>query len=153
MGSFDTVDSMEIQAPAQQLFDIILDYPNMHTWYPPYRVQVIGGGQVVEGARMTHELSPRGSPIKSRFTRTIDRIKPPHTIEESYVGGDLMGKGRWQFDSVSPDVTNVSFFCNVRSNRWLMHLFFLLGGKKGHNMVYQEILAALKARAESAATS
>ena len=153
MGSFETVDSLEIHAPAQALFDIILDYPHIHTWYPRYRVEMIGGGGVVEGARLSHELSPKGSPIKSRFTRTIDRIKSPHTIEESYVGGDLMGRGRWQFDPVSPEVTKVSFFCSVRSNRWLMHLFFLLGGEKGHNMVYQEILAALKARAEASPAS
>ena len=153
MPSIDTVDSLEINAPARELFDIVLDYPRMHEWYPRYRVEVIGGGDVMKGARLRHELSAPGSPIKSRFTRTVDRIKSPNTLEESYVGGDLMGRGRWQFDPVSPDVTKVSFHCSVRSNRWLMHLFFLLGGEKGHNRVYQEILAALKARAESAATS
>jgi uncharacterized protein YndB with AHSA1/START domain len=149
MPSFETVDSLEIDAPAQKLFDIILDYPRMHEWYPRYRVEVIGGGDVVEGARMRHELSPAGSPVKSRFTRTIQRIDPPKAIEESYDDGDLVGRGRWEFDPVSPDTTRVSFHCGVRSNSLLMHIGFLLGGKKGHNMVYQQILAALKARAEA----
>ncbi len=147
MPHFDTVDRLEIDAPAQALFDIILDYPRMHEWYPPYRVRVEGGGPVVEGARLHHELAPAGSPVKSRFVRTIQRIEPPQSIEETYDGGDLVGRGRWEFESLGPETTRVSFHCSVRSNRWLMHLFFLLGGEKGHNRVYQEILAALKAKA------
>ncbi len=148
MPSIDTVDSLEINAPAQELFDIVLDYPRMHEWYPRYRVEVIGGGDVVEGARLRHELSPRGSPVKSRFTRTIHRIEPAKAIEESYDDGDLVGRGRWEFEALGPAATRVSFYCRVRSNRLLMHIGFALGGERGHNMVYREILAALKARAE-----
>lgn len=148
MPSFETVDSLEIGAPAQRLFGIVLDYPRMHEWVPRYRVELIGGGEVVEGAQLRHELSPAGSPFKSRFTRTIQRIDPPRTIEESYDGGDLVGRGRWVFDALAPDATRVSFECQVRSNRLLMHIGFMIGGEKGHNRVYQEILAALKARAE-----
>jgi ribosome-associated toxin RatA of RatAB toxin-antitoxin module len=153
MPSFDTVDSLEIQAPAQQLFDIILDYPRMREWYPPYRVEVVGGGEVAEGVSLNHELSPKGSPVKSRFVRTIRKIDAPKAIEETYDGGDLVGQGRWEFEPVGPDQTKVSFYCSVRSNSLLMHIGFLLGGEKGHNQVYQEILAALKAKAEGAAVS
>jgi len=150
MPSIDTVDSLEIDAPAQALFDIILDYPRMHEWYPRYHVDVIGGGEVVEGARLRHELSPPGSPIKSRFSRTIRRIEPGKAIEESYDDGDLVGQGRWEFEPLGADRTRVSFHCQVSSNRLLMHVGFLIAGEKGHNMVYQELLAALKERAESA---
>jgi uncharacterized protein YndB with AHSA1/START domain len=153
MPSFDTVDSLEIQAPAQRLFEIILDYPRMHEWYPPYRVEVEGGGEVVEGARLHHELSPKGSPIKSRFVRTVQKIDAPRAIEETYDGGDLIGQGRWEFEPVGADKTVVSFHCSVRSNRLLMHIGFLLAGEKGHNQVYQELLAALRARAEGASAA
>jgi ribosome-associated toxin RatA of RatAB toxin-antitoxin module len=149
MPRFDTVDRLEIGAPAQALFDIILDYPRMCEWYPRYRVEVIGGGNVREGARLRHELSAPGSPVKSRFTRTIQHIDPPTRIEESYDDGDMVGQGRWEFEALTADRTRVSFYCKVRSNRLLMHLGFLFGGERGHNMVYQQILAALKARAES----
>jgi ribosome-associated toxin RatA of RatAB toxin-antitoxin module len=151
MPSIDTVDSLVIEAPAQALFDIVLDYPRMHEWYPRYRVEVIGGGDVVEGARLRHELSPPGAPIKSRFTRTIQRIEPPKVIEETYDEGDLVGRGRWEFEPLSEHSTRVSFHCQVRSNRLLMHIGFALGGERGHNRVYQELLAALKARAEAPA--
>jgi ribosome-associated toxin RatA of RatAB toxin-antitoxin module len=149
MPSIDTVDSLEIQAPAKVLFGIVLDYSKMHEWYPRYRVEVIGGGTVAEGTRLRHELSPPGVPVKSRFSRTIQRIESPKSIEESYDDGDLVGRGRWAFDALSEDSTRVSFHCQVRSNRLLMHVGFLLGGERGHNMVYQELLAALKVRAEA----
>jgi len=152
MPSIDTVDSLEIHAPAQVLFDIVLDYPRMHEWYPRYRVEVVGGGAVVEGAMLRHELSPPGAPIKSRFTRTIQRIEPPKAIEETYDGGDLVGRGRWEFEALSPEETRVSFHCQVNSNRLLMHIGFALGGERGHNMVYKEILAALKMRAEASSS-
>jgi uncharacterized protein YndB with AHSA1/START domain len=148
MPSIDTVDSMEIAAPARVLFDTILDYPHMHEWYPRYRVEVIGDGGVEEGARLRHELSPPGAPVKSRFTRTIHRIEPDKRIEETYDDGDLVGRGWWELEELAPDRTRVSFYCQVRSNRWLMHIGFALGGEKGHNMVYQELLAALKAHVE-----
>jgi uncharacterized protein YndB with AHSA1/START domain len=152
MPSIDTVDRLVIAAPAQALFDIILDYPRMREWYPRYRVDVIGGGAVVEGARLRHELSPPGAPVKSRFTRTIQRIEPGKAIEESYDDGDLVGRGRWEFEALTPNETQVSFYCQVRSNRLLMHIGFALGGERGHNMVYRELLAALKSRAESSET-
>ena len=149
MPSIDTVDSLEIQAPAERLFDIVLDYPRMHEWYPRYRVEVIGGGEVVEGARLRHELSPPGAPVKSRFIRTIQRIEPGKAIEETYDDGDLVGRGRWEFEPLPGDRTRVSFHCQVRSNRLLMHLGFAIAGERDHNRVYQELLAALKARAEA----
>jgi uncharacterized protein YndB with AHSA1/START domain len=149
MPGFETVDRLEIDAPSEKLFAIVLDYPRMHEWYPRYRVEVIGGGPVVEGARLRHALRAAGSPVETRFTRTIRRIDPPHAIEESYDDGDLVGSGRWVFDSLSANRTRVSFACQVRSNRWLMHLAFLVAGEQGHNRVYQELLAALKARAEA----
>lgn len=154
MPGIDTVDSLVIRAPAQALFDIVLDYPHMHEWYPRYRVEVIGGGsEVAEGTRLRHELSPAGSPVKSRFTRTIQRIEPPKAIEESYDDGDLVGQGRWEFEALAPEETRVSFHCKVRSNRLLMHIGFAIAGERGHNAVYQELLAALEARAASIGAS
>ena len=74
-------------------------------------------------------------------------IDAPKRIEESYDDGDLVGTGRWEFEALGPDSTRVSFHCRVRSNSLLMHIGFLFGGEKGHNQVYQEILAALAERA------
>lgn len=152
MPEFETIDRIEIQATPESLFDTILDYPRMHEWYPRYRVRVQGGGEVAEGARLDHELAAKGSPVRSRFVRTIHKIDRPTSIEETYDGGDLVGKGRWSFEPLGNGATRVSFWCHVHSNTWLMHLGFLLAGERGHNQVYQDLLAALKARHESRST-
>lgn len=150
MPSIDTVDSILIAAPAQPIFEVICDYSRMREWYPRYRVEVIGGGAVVEGARLRHELSAPGSPVKTRFTRTICRLDPPHSIEESYDDGDLVGRGRWELEPRASGETRVSFHCQVRSNRLWMHLAVAIAGERGHNLVYQQLLAALKVRLEPA---
>ena len=144
MPSFETVDRLEIAAPAARLFETVLDYPRMHEWDPPYRVEVIGGGPVVEGARLRHQLKTGG--LTTRFVRTIQRIDVPKAIEETYDEGALIGRGRWEFEALAPERTRVSFWCAVRSNSLLMHVGILLTGTKGHNKVYQEILAALRER-------
>ncbi len=143
MPGFETTDSMEIDAPAQVLFDTILDYTHMHEWYPKYRVEVVGGGDVREGVTLQHTLRPAPM-MKSKFTRVIDNIDSPRQIEERYTGGDLVGRGRWEFEPIDEHRTKVSFWCDVRSNSLIMHIGFLFGGEKGHNGVYQEILTALQ---------
>ena len=60
-----------------------------------------------------------------------------------------MGRGRWEFEALGPDETRVSFSCQVRSNRLLMHIGFMIAGERGHNMVYKELLAALKTKVEA----
>ena len=149
MPSIDTVDSILIAAPAPAIFPILADYPSMRRWFPRYRIEVIGGGPVVEGARLAHELSTPGVPVETRFVRTILRLDPPHAIEESYDEGDLLGRGRWSLTPVEGEQTRVSFHCQVRSNRWWMHLGIALTGARGHNQVYQQLLRALKERVEA----
>jgi uncharacterized protein YndB with AHSA1/START domain len=147
MPGIDTIDERIIAAPPAELYDIILDYPRMQDWYPRYKVTVVGGGPVTVGTRLQHELSPPGSPIKSRFQRTILATERPRSIEESYDEGDLVGRGRWEFEDLGDGRTRVAFHCAVRSNRLLMHVGFLLAGERGHHMVYEELLAALDKRA------
>jgi len=148
--SIDTVDSVLITAPARAIFPVLSDYPAMRRWFPRYRVDVIGGGAVVEGARLAHALSTPGLPFETCFVRTIVRLDPPHTIEESYDEGDLIGRGRWTLTPVEGGQTRVAFHCQVRSNRWWMHLGIALTGARGHNRVYQQLLLALKAQVEAA---
>ena len=149
MPGFETVDDMEIDAPAQVLFDTILDYTHMHEWYPKYRVEVVGGGEVEEGATLQHTLTPAPL-VKSKFTRVIDSIDSPRRIDERYTGGDLVGRGRWMFVPIDENRTKVSFWCDVRSNSLMMHLGFLFGGEKGHNGVYHESLSARKEKVAAA---
>jgi uncharacterized protein YndB with AHSA1/START domain len=149
MPSIDTIDSIEIRADAQRIFDVILDYPNMQRWFPSYRCALVGAsGKVREGSRVEHWV---GKPplVMSHFVRTIRKVVPGQRIEETYDEGPMRGTGVWTFEQ-SGATTRVSYHCAVRSVTLGMHIGFLLTGAKAHNMVYQKLLRALKKRCEAA---
>ena len=97
------------------------------------------------------ELRGASNEWESRVSEAVEKnpdlAKQVRKLEESYDDGDLVGHGHWEFETTAPEETRVSFHCRVRSNRLLMHIGFALGGERGHNAVYQAILAALKAHA------
>jgi hypothetical protein len=149
MPSIDTSDSIEINADAQKIFDVILNYPEMHTWFPIYKcvpIDAKAGAQIGEGSRFDHAVDQ--APVVIRFTRTIRKIIPGRRIEETYDSGQLKGNGEWSFDQQGK-TTKVSYHCAVSSQDMMMHIGFLLTGTKGHNRLYQQLLHALKRRAEA----
>ncbi len=150
MPSIDTSDSIEINADARKIFDVILNYPEMHTWFPTYRCTLIDaapGARVKEGSRLNHAV---GKPpfVMSRFVRTVRKIVPGKRIEETYDEGQLKGTGVWTFEQQGK-TTRVTYYCAVESVGLMMHVGFLLTGAKGHNMLYQQLLRALKKRVET----
>ena len=149
MPSIDTSDSIDINADARKIFDVILNYPEMHTWFPSYRCTLIdanAGAKISEGSRLNHVV---GKPplVMSRFVRTVRKIVAGKRIEETYDEGQLRGTGIWTFEQQGKS-TRVTYHCAVRSQGLMMHIGFLLTGAKGHNMLYQQLLRALKKRVE-----
>jgi len=148
MASIDTVDSIEIRADARRIFDTILDYPHIHTWFSQYRCRLLdeGASSVREGSRVAHAV---GRPAMTHFVRTVRRIVPGERIEETYDEGDLHGTGTWTFEQNGP-MTKVSFFCAVEARSLATKLGFALSGAWSHNLVYKLLLRALKKRCETA---
>lgn len=148
MPSIDVTDSILVRAPEAKVFETILDYPAFESWIPTYSCRVKSqGGKVEEQALVEHTIkTPFG--VSQKLTRRIDRITPTRKIEESYVEGDLAGTGIWHF-TPEGDGTRVSYECQVHSTSFLMGIGLLLGGKRGHSMVYQQLLRALRRRCEN----
>ena len=147
MPAIDCIDAMDIRAPAEELYDRIVDYPAWREWNPIYRCEWIDGDGPAEGVKVKHSY---GYPpfIMSSFIRRIDRIVPGERLEESYIEGDLIGTGVWTFEE-DDGVTTVSYLCKVRSNSLMSHLSLALAGEKGHSSVYQTLLGKLKDLHES----
>jgi hypothetical protein len=91
MPRFQTTDHLDIHAPAQQLFATMLDYPRFHEWYPPYRVEIEGSGEVVEGARLNHVLSAKGSLVGGCWSNA--QSKPPTGHRLSGKPGGALSNG------------------------------------------------------------
>ena len=147
MSGIDTTDSIEIAAPPERVFETIINYPAMHTWFGGYRCDLLDGETVEVGSRLQHTI---GKPplVVNRFVRTIQAIDPGARIEETYDEGDLVGKGTWTF-TPKGDGTVASFHCAVRGNTLPMRMAFKLTGPIAHNVVYAQILKALKKRCEA----
>lgn len=147
MPSISCVDKVEIKAPVSLVFDVVSDYENWHSWIPIYKCEVMGGQKIQEGSHVIHRHGYRPL-ILSKFTRSINNIKPNNRIEESYISGDLKGSGIWHFEAQGSH-TIAAYECNVNSNSWLSHISFFLLGENAHKNIYKPLLQLLKQHCES----
>lgn len=144
MASITALDSIEINASPEAVFDVISDYKNMHTWFEGYECRYINGDSFREGLEVAHKAN-----AITKFTRRIDGVTPGREIRESYIAGDLLGTGVWRFDLQDNGLTKASFDCTVEAKKWIIALAFKLSGAKGHKDVYAKLLKALKAHCEN----
>ncbi|MDP3940509.1 MAG: SRPBCC family protein [Deltaproteobacteria bacterium] len=150
MPKLDAVDSISIQAPADKVFEAVLDYANHHAWWKHYQCEVEGGGPVKEGTRVRHVINIPVIQPKPNFVRTIRKIVPNERIEETYDEGDYVGTGVWTFERQGA-LTVATFTCHARSNNLINHIGVGLMGAGPHHSVYKTGLAGLKARCEGQA--
>lgn len=148
MPQMNAVDSISIQAPADRVFETVLDYANHHRWWRHYRCEVEGGGPVKEGTRVRHVIEIPVIRPKPTFVRTIRKIVPKERIEETYDEGDYVGTGVWTFERQGA-LTVATFTCAVRSNNLRNHIGVALLGAAPHHRVYGTGLAGLKAHCEA----
>lgn len=146
MPYIDCLDEIEINAPASAVFDVVSNYPEWEKWIPIYKCHLLNSDTIGVGTQVHHQYGYKPI-ILSDFIRRIDAIDENHSIEESYISGDLLGKGIWQFKEVS-NKTLASYHCMVKSNKPFAHISFLLMGKMAHRNVYKPLLEKLKAHCE-----
>ncbi len=147
MASIDVVDSICIRAPAAEVFKVVADYPAIAQWFPVYHCEIEGEGAIAPGSIVAHRYG-RPPFVLSRFRRRVERIVPGECLEESYIDGDLRGKGVWRF-AEQDGVTTASYHCQVSAQSWFARLGFRLQGSRAHSAVYEKLLVALKARCEA----
>lgn len=147
MAAIDVVDSIKINAPPEDVFEVIADYANITKWLPIYRCLLRDADRIAQGVEVEHRY---GYPplILSSFTRRIDRIVAGKRLEESYIDGAMLGTGIWNFDAEG-DQTIASYHCKVEANSLLTKVMFTLNGAKAHSNTYETVLKALKAHCES----
>ena len=149
MPSIDCLDHIEIQAPAALVYRVVSDYANWSQWNPSYNCYLLDAEVVTEGARVHHQFGKKPF-ILSDFIRRVDVMCEAEGLEETYLEGDLVGTGVWQFEE-REGVTRAAYHCKVDSNTAMTHISFLLLGGKAHSNVYQALLKRLKAHCEALA--
>lgn len=151
----DVTDSMEINAKAADVFAVVQDYPGINGWYGGARCAYLHGAvATAPGVEVSHRYG--GLIPLSRFVRRIDAVEPGKKLEETYVRGDILGKGVWTFEDVSTDPNQprcrASYLCQVDASGGVMQLIFKMIGNRAHSGTYQKMLTALKQYCEARAS-
>jgi hypothetical protein len=147
MPYLDCIDTIEIKAPASLVYRIVSNYPGWKDWLPIYNCTLLNKDKVEEGVQILHEYGYKPL-IISRFVRVINKMVDGKELQESYIGGNLRGEGRWKFIEKN-GVTTTSYHCKVRSHSIFTHISFLLLGNAAHSNVYKSLLIQLKQYCES----
>lgn len=150
----DVTDEIEINTTAAKAFEVIQDYPSINSWYDNAQCEYLNGATAtVPGTEVKHRYG-KLIPM-SQFVRHIDKVEPGVRIEESYIRGDLLGRGIWTFEDLSDDPAKprcrVAYLCQVDSSKTFMQVIFKFMGNYGHSSMYKQLLASLKKHCESIA--
>jgi hypothetical protein len=120
MVTYSFVTRWRFDAPIDAVWDAIRNYRAWPTWWPSIADarpiapgDATGVGETVEFAFRTR------LPYQLRFRMTTVRVDPPRAID-GRADGELQGTGRWR---LSPDAggTRVTYYWDVRTNRWWMN--------------------------------
>ncbi len=125
MSDYRFVTIWEVDAPLQEVWDLIVDADQWPSWWKAVE-------QVVElkPGQPDHLGNLRRYTWKTplSYTLTIDmrvtRFEPP-VLLEGIASGDVEGRGLWQFSSTGPR-TVVHYTWNVRTTKPWMNLLALL---------------------------
>lgn len=152
--AIDVTDSMEIHARAEDVFAVVQDYPGISSWYGGARCEYLNGAtETAPGVEVSHRYG--GLIPLSRFVRRIDAVEPGKKLEETYLRGDLLGRGIWTFEDLSSDPEQprcrASYLCQVDASNGFMQLIFRMIGNQAHSGTYQKMLKSLKAHCENRA--
>jgi uncharacterized protein YndB with AHSA1/START domain len=97
--------SVEVAAPAEELFAIVAD-PRRHSEIDgsgTVRENIVAPAKLAAGDRFSTKMRMLGLPY--RITSTITALKPGALIEWRHPFGH---RWRWEFDEISPTLTRVT---------------------------------------------
>ena len=161
-----SIDSIVIERSAAIVFGVLSMY-RFQEFCPEYHIEPIeesggyeGSSSTAEremiwiltaGMRLRHAVTNMG--VTTRFIRRIDSIVANESIQETYEEGDLLGRGEWRFQSISPEQTQVKYECTVTANAFLVKVGIFFTGNSLHRKFYQHLLTSLKNHVESSFSS
>lgn len=150
MSRIQAEDSIHINASPTEVFSVVANYPQWHQWFGGYHCMWLDPNGLNEGSCVSHRYLVFDRWCLSKFDRRIDRIIKGKRLEESYIAGDLRGKGVWEFTG-SDQHCLARYSCDVEAAHWFARWSFRLFGKQSHSFIYRRLLHELKNVCESPA--
>jgi hypothetical protein len=111
---FHLTSRWRVRAPAQSVFDVLVQLGSLSTWWPGVRSAPLGSSQEVVGRRAQLEIFGL-LPIALRAELEITAAEPGRNVEV-VSRGELQGTGEWRLRELS-GVTSATFIWDVRLDR------------------------------------
>ena len=138
--------SVEVAAPAEELFAIVAD-PRRHHELDgsgTVRLNIAAPAKLAAGERFSTKMRMYGLPY--RITSTVTALKPGALIEWRHPFGH---RWRWEFDEISPTLTRVTEtfdFRHAGSVKNALNYYALTGFVKSNARGIEATLAKLRDR-------
>jgi uncharacterized protein YndB with AHSA1/START domain len=138
--------SVEVAAPAEELFAIVAD-PRRHSEIDGSRTvreNIAAPAKLAAGDRFSTKMRMFGLPY--RITSTVTALKPGALIEWRHPFGH---RWRWEFDGVSPTLTRVTETFDFRDTGAVkdgLNYYTLMGFAKSNAAGIEATLAKLRDR-------
>ena len=138
--------SVEVAAPAEELFAIVADPRRHHELDGSGTVgdNATAPAKLVAGARFSTKMRMYGFPY--RITSTVTALRPGALIEWRHPFGHHW---RWEFDEISPTLTRVTETFDFRDTGPVkdgLNYYTLMGFAKSNAAGIEETLAKLRDR-------
>jgi uncharacterized membrane protein len=120
---YEFVTIWHFDAPVERVWDAIKDSESWPEWWKGViRVEELKSGDP-DGLGAIHRSTWKSAlPYTLEFNSEIMRIERPKLIE-ARAFGELEGKGLWQFEAISDDVTRVQYDWQVKATKpWMKYL-------------------------------
>jgi len=120
MAEYKFVTRWKLDAPVQEIWDIISEIGKWHEWWRGVlEVKIISEGSNGK-IRFAHTWQSF-IPYKLKFVTEVTEIDPLKTIMAT-VTGELEGTGRWEFKDAGNGETLVTYFWFVKTKMKWMNL-------------------------------
>ena len=114
---YSFVTHWRVRGPIQTVYDILKDGESYSQWWQPAYVSTRA-----VGTKKVRSLVRAKLPYTLDFTTELVRENPPYEFEIKSTG-ELSGKGLWKLEESGDGMVNVTFFWDVRANKfWVRFL-------------------------------
>jgi len=133
-------DEITIIAPVENVWNVLIDIPNYHKWWPKIvNLKIVKSKEGISGTEF--KANPLGG---KSFSCRVVSIIPKKEIRLNYFEGIYRGEGVWKVES-KDNLVNVSYEVDLEIvDKSIALLSRIIPIPKLHSMIFKKILRGLE---------
>jgi len=132
-------DEITIIAPVENVWNVLIDIPNYHKWWPKsVNLKIVKSKEGISGTEF--KANPLGG---KSFSCRVVSIIPKKEIRLNYLEGIYRGEGIWKLENKENSIT-VSYSVDLEIvDKSITVLSRIISIPKLHSMIFKRILKGL----------